>query len=99
MIDIENRHLHMINAILQRYIPEIPVWIFGSRIKGTARPYSDVDLVMVGEQPIPQMTYYQMKDALEESDLPYRVDLLDWHRISDEFKSIIQQQYMVFPTH
>ena len=95
MIDIQDKHLAIIQQILQAYIPNIPVWVFGSRIKGTAKPYSDLDIVIVGQQKIPQNTYYQIQDAFEESELPYRVDVLDWHRISDEFRALIQQKYFI----
>jgi len=97
MIDIKERHLTMVKKIIQQLIPGIPVWIFGSRVKGTAKPYSDLDLVIVGPQQIPQQLYYQIKDAMEESDLPYRVDVLDWYRISPEFREVIQKNHVVFP--
>ena len=98
MIDITAHHLAMVKTIIQELIPGIPVWVFGSRIKGTAKPYSDLDLVIVGPQKLPQQLYYQLKDAMEESDLPYRVDVLDWHRISPEFRSLIQQNHVVLPS-
>lgn len=95
MIDIEEKHLSTIKRIFQRLIPGIPVWAFGSRIKQTAKPYSDLDLVIVGENRIPQPVYYQIKDAMEESDIPFKVDVLDWHRLSPAFREIIQQQYEI----
>ena len=95
MIDIQDKHFAILQQILHAYIPNIPVWVFGSRIKGTAKPYSDLDIVIVGQQKIPQNTYYQIQDAFEESELPYRVDVLDWHRISDEFRALIQQKYVI----
>ena len=95
MIDIEDRHLLTIKRIFQQLIPGIPVWAFGSRVKQTAKPYSDLDLVIVGAHRIPQNIYYQIKDAMEESNIPFKVDVLDWHRLSPSFQTIIQQQYEI----
>ncbi len=95
MIDIEEKNLATIKSIFQRLIPGIPVWAFGSRTNQTAKPYSDLDLVIVGESRIPQAVYYQIKDALEKSDIPFKVDVLDWHRISPAFKAVIEQHYEI----
>ena len=96
MIDLNENHLKMVKAILQKFIPDTPVWVFGSRILGTAKPYSDLDVVIVSHQQIQQKCYYAIQDALEESELPFRVDVLDWHRISPSFRLLIQQQHVVF---
>ena len=34
-------------------------------------------------------------EAFEASDLPFRVDVLDWHRISESFHKVIEQAYEV----
>ena len=80
---------------MQQFVPGVPIWVFGSRVKGTAKPYSDLDLVIVDDQKIPQKCYYQIQDAFEESTLPYRVDVLDWHRISPSFRQVIQEKHAV----
>lgn len=98
MIDIEKKHLDLVKQILQKHVPNVPVWIFGSRIKGTAKTYSDLDLVIVDQDKIPLENYYKIKDAFEESTLPYRVDVLDWHRINPSFRQLIQQNYIEMPT-
>lgn len=95
MIDIEDRHLALVKQILNKFVPGVPIWVFGSRVKGTTKPYSDLDLVIVGQQKIPQQCYYQIQDAFEESALPYRVDVLDWHRISPSFRQVIQEKYVI----
>jgi predicted nucleotidyltransferase len=95
MIDIDEKHLVLVREILQKYAPGVPVWVFGSRVKGQAKPWSDLDLVIVDQQRIPQKSFYQIKDAFEESDLPWRVDVLDWHRISPSFRAVIQEKYEV----
>jgi len=33
----------------------------------------------------------ELKDAFEESDLPYRADVLDWNEISPAFQATIMR--------
>lgn len=95
MIDLPQQHLNMVKSILNKHLPKVPVWVFGSRIKGTAKPYSDLDLAIVGQNKIPLPLYFKILDDFEESLLPIRVDVIDWHRIDDSFKKIIENQHVV----
>jgi uncharacterized protein len=89
MIDVNASHRHIIEGILQQRVPACEVRAFGSRISGTAKPYSDLDLVVMGPEKLPRAVLYGLRDDFEECDLPYRIDLLDWNRLSPEFKKII----------
>ncbi len=95
MIDVRAEHLKLIKEILSHHIPNYEVRAFGSRVSGGSRPYSDLDLALVGKEQISQKLYYQLKNIFEESTLPFRVDLLDWHRISDDFRQIIEQEFQI----
>lgn len=93
MINITPRELKIVQDILQLYVANCEVRVFGSRYCGNVKPYSDLDLVIIGQQKLDIQTLYKLKDAFEESELPFRVDILDWHSTSDEFKQIINQGY------
>lgn len=96
MIDLKPEERCLIKEILKSVQDkQIPVWAFGSRIKGNSQPYSDLDLVIVGQKRLPLSEYYALKDAFEYSTLPFNVDLLDWNRLSAEFQAIIFEQYRV----
>ena len=95
MIDVTNEQLLIIKGILSKHINDTGVRVFGSRITGKAKKYSDLDLVVFGKTVIDPGIIAKIKEDFEESDLPFRVDILDWNRISEEFKNIINQQYEV----
>jgi len=92
MIDLEERFLQLMREILGRRVPECEVRMFGSRVRGTARKFSDIDLVVVGTSAVPEKTISELRDAFADSDLPYRVDVLDWHAITPEFRKAIEEQ-------
>ncbi|WP_416191538.1 nucleotidyltransferase family protein [Neisseria sp. CCUG12390] len=76
------RQDEVMREILQRHFPEYAVWVFGSRVKGTARPYSDLDLGVMSDKPLPLRRMASAEEDFSRSDLPYRVDLLDWSGLS-----------------
>jgi len=85
----------MLQRIMKRYVPDYKVWVFGSRVTGTYKPYSDLDLALVGDEPISIQTRAALSDALSESALPYKVDIVDWASTSKEFQEIIEKQKLV----
>ena len=54
--------------------------------RGRAKKYSDLDLAVMGEQPLSFTTMASLTDAFSDSDLPYRVDILDWAATSPTFQ-------------
>jgi predicted nucleotidyltransferase len=93
-IDITARQREIIIELLQTYLPGTTVWAFGSRVKFTSRPESDLDLVAF-ISPGQKDRLAELKEALDESDLPFRVDVLNWDGIPDNFKTNIEKKYVV----
>ena len=95
MIDLDQKYLKTIQYILADYIPTYEVRAYGSRVKWTAEDYSDLDLVVVGSKPLNLRQRGRLTEAFEESNLPIRVDVLDWHSISEGFRQGILKEYVV----
>ena len=95
MIDLNPNHLETVKGILAEYAPHCEACAFGSRATWTARDYSDLDLAVVGEGPLDLGSLERLKEAFEESDLPIRVDVLDWHGISESFQKVISREYVI----
>ncbi|MBU1367085.1 MAG: nucleotidyltransferase domain-containing protein [Candidatus Omnitrophica bacterium] len=95
MIDVAPRYLKMILRILKKHIPNYEVRAFGSRVKGTVKKYSDLDLAIVEKTKLPKKILHLLREEFQESDLPFRVEIMDWQAISDEFRKIIETQYEI----
>ena len=95
MIDLNPNHLGTVKAILAEHVPECEVRAFGSRATWAAKDYSDLDLAILGKGPLDWTTLGRLKEAFEESDLPMRVDVLDWHAISEGFREVIEREHLV----
>lgn len=84
-----------VRRILADCVPEHTVWAFGSRVTGKAKPFSDLDLVIITDQPLSLECMATIKEAFDESDLTIRVDLVDWAATASAFREIMQKRYVV----
>lgn len=89
MLDLRPDHLQMVRDILRKNVPGLPVWVFGSRATGKAKKYSDLDLAIFSDKPLTFAVLGRLGEDFSESDLPFRVDVVDWASASEEFKAAI----------
>jgi len=90
LIDISPENWLIVREILQRYVPDREVWAFGSRVKWTAKEFSDLDLAIIGDTPLSIALTADMKEAFQESALPFKIDIVDWASITPSFRQVIQ---------
>ena len=95
LIEIRPDHWEIVRDILQRHVPQFEVWAFGSRAKRTAKPYSDLDLAVITDKPLSLDIGAALADDFSESDLPWKVDVVDWATTSESFKQIIERDKVV----
>ena len=94
-IDLNPQDWQEVCHILKTLVPEYPVWAFGSRVKGTAKAYSDLDLAIITEQPLSLTKMAILKEAFDESTLSIRIDIVDWATTSETFRKIIEHDKVV----
>lgn len=95
LIDVRPDLWEIVRSILQTHVPQFEVWAFGSRAQWTAKPYSDLDLAVISTAPLSLAVSAALADAFAESDLPWRVDVVDWATTSASFRKIIERNKVV----
>ena len=96
VLDLSPEDFAIVNDILRSYVPNRPVYVFGSRTTGRARRRSDLDLAVGGNDPLPLETYASMKDAFSVSDLPIFVDIVDLTHATGIFRKRIEAEWIPF---
>lgn len=94
-LDLNPRDWEIVHNILARHVPQYEVWAFGSRAKGTAKEYSDLDLVIITKQPLSLALSAAIADDFAESDLPIKVDVVDWATTSETFRQAIEKERLI----
>ena len=87
--------MDIVLGILRDLAPEIEVRAFGSRVAWSARETSDLDLALMTDEQLPTSRMADLREAFSESDLPFKVDLLDWAAPAENFRKIIEREYVV----
>lgn len=94
-LELTGAELDEVRSILRRWAPGCEVWAFGSRVGGNPKPYSDLDLVILGATPLSLAQMADLTEAFCQSDLPFRVDLVDWSSASPDFQEVMRQRHQV----
>ena len=89
-IQLSEHDWAVLREVLRQVLPDAEVWAFGSRARGTAKPFSDLDLVILSAEPLSLGALAELNHALEASDLTIRVDVVDWADASEAFRRIIE---------
>jgi type I restriction enzyme S subunit len=95
LIDIRPDHWAIVQGTLQKHVPQYDVWAFGSRAKWTAKEYSDLDLAVITDKPLSLDVSASLSEDFSESDLPWKVDVVDWATSSESFRKIIERDKVV----
>ena len=90
------RHRRLLETLLQKHVPNVEVWAYGSRVNGYAHEASDLDVVLRSPNMEPLgPVYSKLVEALEESNIPILVQVHDWARLPKSFHREIQRAYVV----
>ncbi len=94
VIDITAEERETVLSLLEQHLPGAAAWVYGSRAKWTSRPQSDLDLVVfpTSEQ---RKRVGDLREAFEESNLPFRVDLFVWDEVPEPFRPQIEVEHLV----
>ncbi len=92
----DERDLETVRGILRKHVPGHEVWAFGSRVHGrNLKKFSDLDLAVITDEPLDPFVVADLKEAFVESDLPFKVDVLDWSTVNERFRTIIQAEHII----
>ena len=81
---------------MRKHVPEAEVWAYGSRITGESHEGSDLDLVVRGPELKPlDDGFFDLLEAIEQSNIPILVQAHDWARLPESFHAEIERDYVV----
>ena len=93
VVDITAEQHETILSLLEWHLPGTTAWAYGSRAKRKSRPTSDLDLVVFAS-PDQGRRVSDLREAFEESNLPFRVDLFVWDEVPESFRKHIEAEHV-----
>jgi len=81
---------NIIKSILLPYNDKYNFYYYGSRVKGNFRFLSDLDIMIRGTELATLSDIDDMKDKFDKSNLPYIVNISDYHNLDEDFYKLIK---------
>ena len=95
-MDLPLRYRRNLEGLLREYVPDAEVWAYGSRIAGESHEGSDLDLVVRDPELKPlRDSFFQLLEAIEQSNIPILLQAHDWARLPVSFHVEIERDYVV----
>lgn len=95
MYGLNRQEMEIIKKILNAHFPNAVVWIFGSRVTESYKKFSDLDLALVGTSKIDPVKIMNALEHFQASDLPIKVDLVEFSQLSEAFQQNIRNNHRV----
>lgn len=96
MITLKPDEKKLIKDILRKHLPDCEVYVFGSRTTGKSKKFSDLDLAVKGKKALSIKKLSDLKEAFSNSDILFRIDVVDLSAIDKEFREVIMKNAEVF---
>ncbi len=89
---IQNKIIAVISAL----IPQAKIYLFGSRARGTNSPRADIDIALDAGHELEQRDVYEITCMFKESNIMYKIDVVDLYQVSDLMRSEILKDKIVW---
>lgn len=85
-MNLESEFIFLIKNGVKKLLPKAKIFIFGSRAKETNRKFSDIDIA-IKDPDLNFKSLAAVRFALEESGLPYKVDVVNYNDLDAQVLS------------
>ncbi len=94
----DNKYIEQLKQMIIDFLQDEPIKIilYGSRARGDNNPGSDVDIALSSDGRIDKLLLSNLREMLEESTIPYKVDIVDLAVVSDRFKNEILKDAIIW---
>jgi predicted nucleotidyltransferase len=82
--------------IIKKHLPKCRIYLFGSRARGTGSPGSDIDLAIDALKKIDRHLICKIKEEIEETNIPFFIDIIDMHQADEKIKSQINKDRLLW---
>ncbi|KKL81477.1 hypothetical protein LCGC14_1994340 [marine sediment metagenome] len=95
---VKDIYLEQIQEIILKRLKgyKFQLFLFGSEASKTSGKTSDIDVAIMPITPLPRSLLSEIREELEESHIPYSVDLADLSRTTPEFLQHVRQEGLIW---
>lgn len=95
-MNLDDAVKNKIIGLLSALFPDAKIYLFGSRATGKAQQFSDIDLAIDAGHKLPIQDIDEAKSIMRELNIVYKVDIVDFHSISQTMRKLIEQEKVIW---
>jgi len=95
-MELDPKYKLKIIAVLSALFPDATIYLFGSRARGTHYARSDIDVALDTGAKLPRVDVGEARDMLAESNIPYRIDVVDVRSVSEDMRKAILSEGIIW---
>lgn len=84
--------------IVLKHLPGCRIYLYGSRARNEARSGSDIDIALDNNTKIGSHIMAPLKGDIDDSIIPFFVDIVDLNDVSEQFKTALQKDMVLWKT-
>ncbi len=96
MNKLDEKIQNKIIAVISALIPQAKIYLFGSRARGTNSPRADIDIALDAGHELEPRDVYEITCMFKESNIMYKIDVVDLYQVSDLMRSEILKDKIVW---
>jgi predicted nucleotidyltransferase len=96
MNNLDEKIKQKIIAVISALMPNVKIYLFGSRARGTNSPRADIDIALDGEKELQTVDVDEIKSMLRESNIMYKIDIVDIYQVSDAMRNEILKERIIW---
>ncbi len=85
MTDKTKKYIDKIFLYLRQEFPEAQMFLFGSIVSAKPNIFHDIDIGIEDVDKIPLLKLQHIKEIIDDMNIPYKVDIVDFKRVSAGF--------------
>jgi predicted nucleotidyltransferase len=82
--------------IIELFLPNAKIYLFGSRARGDYTERSDYDIAIDNRERLPLVIKGQIRSMIDVLNIPQEVDVVDFNAIPDTLKNNILKEGIVW---
>jgi len=96
--DMKNKYLNILKELILVSLKgeKVKIILFGSRARRDNHYTSDVDIGLIPEGSIDKKKLVLMKERIENLNIPYKVEIVDFSEVSETFKREATKEMIVW---
>ena len=98
IINYDKKYMNMLKEIIlsQVDLEKVMVFLFGSRVSTLYFSRADADIGLLSDNKLPSHLFHRIRNSIDESIIPWEVDLIDFTRVTPSFKEAALKEIVIW---